>query len=96
MMFAVITPALITGAFAERMKFSVFVVFSLLWATFVYDPLSHWVWGGGWLRQARARSTSPAARSCTSARGSRRSSAALVIGKRGYGLSDAMPSRPTT
>jgi Amt family ammonium transporter len=48
-MFAVITPALITGAFAERMKFSVFVVFSLLWATVVYDPLCHWVWGGGWL-----------------------------------------------
>jgi ammonium transporter, Amt family len=48
-MFAVITPALITGAFAERMKFSVFAVFSLLWATLVYDPLCHWVWGGGWL-----------------------------------------------
>jgi Amt family ammonium transporter len=48
-MFAVITPALITGAFAERMKFSVFVVFSFLWATIVYDPLCHWVWGGGWL-----------------------------------------------
>ena len=51
MMFAVITPALIIGAFAERMKFSAFLVFSLLWATFVYDPLCHWVWGeGGWLR----------------------------------------------
>jgi len=50
MMFAVITPALITGAFAERMKFSAFLLFSLLWATFVYDPLAHWVWGkGGWL-----------------------------------------------
>jgi Amt family ammonium transporter len=48
-MFAIITPALITGAFAERIKFSVFVVFSLLWATIVYDPLCHWVWGGGWL-----------------------------------------------
>jgi len=51
MMFAVITPALIIGAFAERMKFSAFLVFTLLWATFVYDPLCHWVWGeGGWLR----------------------------------------------
>jgi len=51
MMFAVITPALIIGAFAERMKFSAFLVFSLLWATFVYDPLCHWVWGsGGWLK----------------------------------------------
>jgi ammonium transporter, Amt family len=51
MMFAVITPALIIGAFAERMKFSAFLVFTLLWATFVYDPLCHWVWAeGGWLR----------------------------------------------
>ncbi|MFH1368444.1 MAG: ammonium transporter [Elusimicrobiota bacterium] len=51
MMFAVITPALIIGAFAERMKFSSFLLFSLLWATFVYDPVAHWVWGvGGWLR----------------------------------------------
>lgn len=49
-MFAVITVALITGAFAERMKFSSFLVFSLLWATFIYDPLAHWVWAkGGWL-----------------------------------------------
>jgi Amt family ammonium transporter len=50
-MFAVITPALIIGAFAERMKFSAFLVFTLLWATFVYDPIAHWVWGvGGLLR----------------------------------------------
>jgi len=52
MMFAVITPALITGAFAERMKFSSFLVFTLLWATFIYDPLAHWVWAiGGWMRK---------------------------------------------
>ena len=51
MMFAVITPALIIGAFAERMKFSAFLVFTLLWTTLVYDPLCHWVWGsGGWLK----------------------------------------------
>ncbi|HYY53986.1 MAG TPA: ammonium transporter [Candidatus Dormibacteraeota bacterium] len=51
MMFAVITPALITGAFAERVRFKAFVLFTLLWATFVYDPIAHWVWGvGGWLR----------------------------------------------
>jgi Amt family ammonium transporter len=51
MMFAIITPALITGAFAERKKFSAFLVFTVLWATFVYDPLAHWVWGdGGWLK----------------------------------------------
>ena len=50
-MFAVITPALIVGAFAERMKFSTFLVFTLIWATFVYDPICHWVWGmGGWIR----------------------------------------------
>jgi len=50
-MFAVITPALITGAFAERMKFSAYVIFTLAWATFVYDPVCHWVWGeGGWLK----------------------------------------------
>jgi Amt family ammonium transporter len=49
MMFAIITPALISGAYAERMKFSAFLVFSVLWATLVYDPVCHWVWGGGWL-----------------------------------------------
>ncbi len=50
MMFAIITPALISGAFAERLRFSSFLVFSLLWATLVYDPVCHWVWGpGGWL-----------------------------------------------
>lgn len=49
-MFAIITPALITGAFAERMKFSAFLAFSVLWATLIYDPLAHWVWGkGGWM-----------------------------------------------
>ena len=51
MMFAVITPALIVGAFAERLKFSAFLLFAVLWATIVYDPLAHWVWAvGGFLR----------------------------------------------
>ncbi|MFA6142730.1 MAG: ammonium transporter [Candidatus Omnitrophota bacterium] len=55
MMFAVITPGLITGAFAERMKFSAYAIFTLLWATLVYDPVCHWVWGaGGWLRNMGA------------------------------------------
>ena len=55
MMFAIITPALITGAFAERKRFKAFVVFTLLWATLVYDPVAHWVWGtGGWLRSLGA------------------------------------------
>ncbi len=50
-MFAIITPALIIGAFAERMKFSAFLVIVLLWVTFVYAPVCHWIWGiGGWLR----------------------------------------------
>ena len=50
MMFAVITPALITGAFVERVRFKSFLLFSLIWMTIVYDPLAHWVWGkGGWL-----------------------------------------------
>ena len=54
-MFAVITPALIIGTYAERIKFSGFLVFTILWATFVYDPLGHWVWGiGGWLRNMGA------------------------------------------
>jgi len=48
-MFAIITVALITGGFVERIKFSSFLVFSLVWATIVYDPIAHWVWGGGWL-----------------------------------------------
>jgi Amt family ammonium transporter len=51
MMFAVITPALISGAIAERMKFSTFLIFTVAWTTLVYDPVAHWVWGtGGWLR----------------------------------------------
>jgi Amt family ammonium transporter len=55
MMFAVITPALISGAFAERLKFSTFAVFSLIWATIVYDPIAHWVWAkDGWLHNLGA------------------------------------------
>jgi len=54
-MFAIITPALITGAWAERMKFKTFLVFMLLWSTLVYDPVAHWVWGdGGWLKNLGA------------------------------------------
>jgi Amt family ammonium transporter len=55
MMFAVITPALITGAFVERVRFKAFLLFSILWATLVYDPVAHWVWGvGGFLRNMGA------------------------------------------
>jgi Amt family ammonium transporter len=55
MMFAVITPGLIIGSFADRMKFSSFLIFVLLWATLIYDPIAHWVWGvGGWIRNLGA------------------------------------------
>ncbi|MEA4927034.1 MAG: ammonium transporter [Syntrophomonadaceae bacterium] len=55
LMFAIITAAIITGAFAERMRFGAFVAFILLWTTFIYDPLAHWVWGvDGWLRNLGA------------------------------------------
>ncbi|MBQ5419337.1 MAG: ammonium transporter, partial [Selenomonas sp.] len=53
-MFAALTPALITGAFAERMKFAAFTVFILLWAVFIYNPMAHWVWGGGFLAELGA------------------------------------------
>ncbi len=54
-MFAIITPVLITGAFADRMKFSTFIIFTLIWTTIVYDPIAHWIWGtGGWLRELGA------------------------------------------
>jgi Amt family ammonium transporter len=54
LMFAIITPALITGAYAERMKFPAFLAFTTLWVTVIYAPLAHWVWGGGWLGQMGA------------------------------------------
>lgn len=53
-MFAALTPALITGAFAERMKFGGFAILMLLWAIFIYNPMAHWVWGGGFLAQLGA------------------------------------------
>ena len=49
MMFAIITPALITGAFVERFKFTTYLVFLVVWVTIVYAPVAHWVWGGGWI-----------------------------------------------
>jgi Amt family ammonium transporter len=93
-MFAIITPALITGAFAERMKFSAFVVFSLLWATLVYDPLAHMVWGkGGFLGLTGTLKALDFAGGTVVHISSGVSAlvCALVIGKRlGYG-SDPMP-----
>ena len=55
MKFAIITPALIIGSFVERIRFSTFLIFTLLWTTIVYDPFAHWVWAeGGWLRNLGA------------------------------------------
>jgi Amt family ammonium transporter len=91
-MFAVITPALISGAFAERMKFSAFIFFTLLWCTFVYDPIAHWVWAkGGWLGNLGtldfAGGTVVHINSGISAL-----AAALVVGKRkGYGSEAMLP-----
>lgn len=91
MMFAVITPALISGAFAERMKFSSFLVFTLAWTTLVYDPAAHWVWGmGGWLKDLGALDFAGGivvhATSGLSAL-----AAALYIGKRKGFLQEHMP-----
>jgi ammonium transporter, Amt family len=96
MMFAVITPALISGAFAERKRFKAFVIFSLLWATLVYAPVAHWVWGvGGWIRTLGALdfaggtvvhiTSGVSALVC-----------ALVLGKRlGYGTEPMAPHNAT-
>jgi len=92
LMFAVITPALITGAFAERMKFSTFIIFTLAWATFIYDPLAHWVWGtGGWLKRLGALDFAGGTVVHISS-GISALAAALVIGRRkGYGREPMPP-----
>jgi len=91
-MFAVITPALITGAFAERMKFSAFLLFALLWATFVYNPLAHWVWGaGGWMGKMGALDFAGGAVVHISS-GVSALAAALIIGRRlGFGTTAFIP-----
>jgi Amt family ammonium transporter len=96
MMFAVITPALITGAFAERFKFRTYLVFLVLWATFVYDPLAHWVWGtGGWIKNLGALDFAGGLVVHISS-GIAALAAALVIGKRkGYG-DEPMPPHNLT
>jgi len=90
MMFAVLTPALIVGAFAERMKFGAFLLFSVLWATVVYDPMAHWVWGiGGWLRDLGALDFAGGTVVHINA-GMAALAAALVIGRR-KGYPDTSP-----
>jgi Amt family ammonium transporter len=92
MMFAVITPALITGAFAERFKFSAFIVFSLLWALLVYNPVAHWVWGiGGWIRNLGALDFAGGTVVHITS-GVSALAAALVVGKRkGFGVDNMAP-----
>lgn len=96
MMFAVITPALITGAFAERFRFSTYVVFVLLWSTFVYAPIAHWVWGvGGWIRNLGALDFAGGLVVHVSS-GVSALAAALVIGKRkGHGHENMSPHNLT-
>ena len=91
-MFAIITPALITGAFAERIKFSAFLLFTLLWATFVYNPLCHWVWGvGGWMGKIGALDFAGGTVVHISS-GMAALAAALFIGRRlGYGTTAYIP-----
>jgi Amt family ammonium transporter len=92
MMFAVITPALISGAFAERFKFSAYLLFSLLWALLVYNPVAHWMWGaGGWLRALGALDFAGGSVVHVSA-GVSALAAALVVGKRkGFGTENMAP-----
>jgi Amt family ammonium transporter len=96
MMFAVITPALITGAIAERFKFSTYLMFLVLWATFVYFPLAHWVWGvGGWIRNLGALDFAGGLVVHISS-GVSALAAAIVVGKRkGYGKEPMMPHNIT-
>jgi Amt family ammonium transporter len=90
-MFAIITPALITGAFSERMRFSAFLIFIVLWCTFVYAPLCHWVWGGGWMYTMGALDFAGGAVVHMSS-ASAALAAALVIGKRkGWGKRSFLP-----
>jgi Amt family ammonium transporter len=91
-MFAIITPALITGAFAERMKFSAFLAFIALWSTLVYMPIAHWVWGvGGWIRNLGALDFAGGIVVHISS-GIAALAAALVMGKRrGFGEEQMTP-----
>ncbi len=91
-MFAIITPALITGAFAERMKFSTFLVFIMLWSTLVYAPLAHWVWGiGGWLGKMGALDFAGGTVVHISSGASALAAALLISKRNGYGREQFFP-----
>ena len=96
-MFAIITVSLITGSYVERIKFSSFLVFSLAWATLVYDPVAHWVWGGGWMAQMGALDFAGGIVVHITA-GVSALAVALVIGaRRGFGTDPMEPHNiPTT
>ncbi|MCL1938416.1 MAG: ammonium transporter [Candidatus Azobacteroides sp.] len=89
-MFAIITPALIIGAFAERVKFSGYLVFIVIWSVLVYMPLAHWVWGGGWIGEMGALDFAGGTVVHVSA-GISALVMALLIGKR----KDYKPGQPT-
>lgn len=91
-MFAIITPALITGAFAERVRFAPFIVFALLWSILVYNPVCHWIWGsGGWLA-ARGVLDFAGGLVVHLTSGAAALAAVLVIGpRRGFGKQSFMP-----
>ncbi len=96
MMFAIITPALITGAFAERFKFKTYIVFLLMWATLVYDPLAHWVWGvGGWMRNLGALDFAGGLVVHVSSGVSALVAAILIGRRRGYGQEPMPPHNLT-
>lgn len=92
LMFAIITPALIVGAVVDRVKFSAFIVFAVLWATLIYDPVAHWVWGiGGWLREMGALDFAGGTVVHITA-GFSALAFALILGKRqGYGKDNMEP-----
>jgi Amt family ammonium transporter len=91
LMFAAITPALIVGAFAERMKFSALLLFAALWGTFIYCPIAHWIWGGGWLGKMGALDFAGGAVVHISS-GFSALVCAIVLGKRqGYGTPALLP-----
>jgi len=91
LMFAVITPALITGAFAERMKFGGFLLFVVLWSLLVYSPICHWVWGkGGWIAQLGALDFAGGTVVHISS-GAAALAAALVVGRRRAGADSMAP-----
>lgn len=91
LMFAAITPALITGAFAERMRFSAVMLFALFWSVLIYSPLAHWIWGGGWLFTMGALDFAGGAVVHISSGASALACAMVLGARRGYGSTNMPP-----